>query len=60
MQIFKFCNSNGEVRRLIRGNGIKVNDKLVDDEKFILKKEDQEDPIKISIGKKKHGLVIFK
>ena len=60
VQIFKFCNSNGEVRRLIRGNGIKVNDKLVDDEKFILKKEDQEDPIKISIGKKKHGLVIFK
>ena len=53
VQIFKFCNSNGEVRRLIRGNGIKVNDKLVDDEKFILKKEDQEDPIKISIGKKK-------
>ncbi len=60
VQIFKFCNSNGEVRRLIRGNGIKVNDKLVDDEKFILKKEGQEDPIKISIGKKKHGLVIFK
>ena len=60
VQIFKFCNSNGEVRRLIRGNGIKVNDKLVDDEKFILKKEGQEDPIKISIGKKKNGLVIFK
>ncbi len=60
VQIFKFCNSNGEVRRLIRGNGIKVNDKLVDDEKYILKKEDQNDPIKISIGKKKHGLVIFK
>ena len=36
---FNFCNTNGEVRRLVKGRGIKINDKIIDKDnlKFIKK-----------------------
>ena len=60
LKLLNFCKSNGEARRLIRGNGIKLNDKLVIDENFfLLKKEMKNKKIKISVGKKRHALISF-
>ena len=60
LKLLNFCKSNGEARRLIRGNGIKLNDKLVMDENFfLLKKEMENKKIKISVGKKRHALILF-
>jgi tyrosyl-tRNA synthetase len=56
LNILEFVSSNGEARRLIRGNGAKVNDILINDENFILSNKDYKDgKVKISSGKKKHG-----
>ncbi len=54
-----FLKTNGEARRLIRGNGAKINDIVVTDENYILKKNDfKNGKVKISSGKKRHGLLI--
>ena len=59
LRVLKFVNSNGEARRLIKGNGAKINDIVVNDEKDSLSKEDfNNGHVKISSGKKKHGLLI--
>ena len=52
----KFENSKSEIRRLIKSKGIKINNKTVNDEKFLVKKElfDKNNFLKLSIGKKKH------
>jgi tyrosyl-tRNA synthetase len=51
----KLENSKSEVRRLIKGNAIKLNDKVIIDEKFIIdKKLFTKDYLKLSIGKKRH------
>ena len=48
-------SSKSEARRAILNNGLKINDKLVEDIKRTLKSEDFEEKIlKISYGKKKH------
>ena len=60
VKMFKFCNTNGEVRRLVKGHGIKINNQTVDNDNLKFLKEEYQKPIKISIGKKKHGLLIFK
>ena len=60
IKMFNFCNTNGEVRRLVKGHGIKINDQTVDNDNLKFLKEDYQKPIKISVGKKKHGLLIFK
>lgn len=51
--------SNGEVRRLIRGGGAKINDVAVSDENLVLTTSDlnAEGVIKLSAGKKRHALV---
>ena len=60
LKSLNFVQTNGEARRLIRGNGAKVNDYVITDENQILKIEDYEKKsIKISSGKKKHGLLKF-
>ena len=60
LKILNFLNSNGEARRLIRGNGAKINDIVINDENYILSNEDYENgKVKISYGKKKHGLLIL-
>jgi len=60
LKSLNFVQTNGEARRLIRGNGAKVNDSVITDENKILKiKNYEKNTIKISSGKKKHGLLIF-
>ena len=51
--------SNGEARRQIKGGGLKINDRAVDDENAKLTAADlvEEGVIKLSLGKKKHVLL---
>jgi tyrosyl-tRNA synthetase len=51
----KLESSKSEIRRLIKGNGIKINNHLIDDEKLIITKNLFENNfIKLSLGKKRH------
>ena len=51
----KLESSKSEIRRLIKGNAIKIKNKIIDDEKFIIdQKLFNENYIKLSIGKKRH------
>jgi len=51
----KVENSKSEIRRLIKGKAIKINDAVVSDEKFIINHElFTENYLKLSIGKKRH------
>jgi len=51
----KLESSKSEIRRLIKGNGIKINNKVVSDEKLIVTKDlFQDSLIKLSLGKKRH------
>lgn len=53
-----FCASKGEARRLIKQGGLKVNDQPVSDENRRLSQSDLKDGlVKLSSGKKKHGLL---
>ncbi len=54
-----FASSNGEVRRAIQGGAVRVNDEVVRDEKMHLdhKSLNSEGIIKVSMGKKNHGIV---
>ena len=60
IKMFNFCKTNGEVRRLVKGRGIKINDQIINNDNLKFTKEEYNNPIKISVGKKKHGLLIFK
>jgi len=53
------AQSNGEVRRHIRGGAVRVNDQAVGDEKMVLGTSDlaTDGTIKLSLGKKKHVLL---
>lgn len=53
------AGSNGEVRRLVSGGGVRVNDAAVADDKARLTASDLtgEGVIKLSLGKKKHVLL---
>ena len=53
--------SKSEIRRLIRSNGIKINNNTIEDESFIISKEllEKNKFIKLSIGKKKHFKIII-
>mgnify|MGYP001600851684 FL=1 len=51
----KLENSKSEIRRLIKGNAIKINDKAISDEKLIIKnKLFKNNYLKLSVGKKRH------
>ncbi len=52
-------SSNGEARRLIKNGGLRVNDKVVTDEKAQLSSGDisKDGVIKLSLGKKRHVLL---
>ena len=51
----KLENSKSEIRRLIKGNGVKINNQIVNDEKLIItKKLFQDNSMKLSLGKKRH------
>ena len=51
----KLENSKSEIRRLIKGNAIKINDQNIIDEKLIITDElFNQNYLKLSIGKKRH------
>ena len=51
----KLETSKSEIKRLIKGKAIKINDRLITDEKLIIKNEFfHENYLKLSIGKKRH------
>ena len=51
----KLEKSKSEIRRLIKGKAIKINDKIISDEKLIITDEFfNENYLKLSIGKKRH------
>ena len=51
----KLETSKSEIRRLIKGKGIKINNNIVNDEKLLITKELFKDNfIKLSLGKKRH------
>ena len=53
----KLVNSRSEIKRLIKSNGIKVNDENYKDKKFSLSSYASKNEIKISVGKKKIGVI---
>ena len=56
----KLENSKSEVRRLIKGSAIKIDNKIVNDEKFMLNKSlFNNNYFKLSIGKKRHIKIKF-
>ena len=51
----KLENSKSEVRRLIKGNAIKIDDQVTNDEKLIIDKQSlNKNYLKLSVGKKRH------
>ena len=49
----KLENSKSEIRRLIKGNGVKINNQTISDEKMLITKTLFKDNlIKLSLGKK--------
>jgi len=56
----KFETSKSEIRRLIKANGVRINDQIINDEKFLITKNLFNDSlIKVSLGKKRHLKVIL-
>ena len=53
--------SKSEIRRLIKSNGIKIDNIIINDEKFIINKQLFKDNkfIKLSLGKKKHFKLVI-
>ncbi len=52
--------SKSEIRRLIKGNAIKINNEIIKDEKFIIEYElFNKNYLKLSIGKKRHIKIDF-
>ena len=51
----KLEKSKSEIRRLIKGSGVKINNQVINDEKLIIsEKLFKNDTIKLSLGKKRH------
>ena len=51
----KLESSKSEIRRIIKGNGVKINNQTINDDKLIVsEKFFHENTIKLSIGKKRH------
>ena len=53
----KLANSRSEVKRLIKSDGIKVNDKLYKNNDLSLSEYATDKEIKIAVGKKKIGIL---
>ncbi len=53
--------SKSEIRRLIKSNGVKINNQIISDDKFIISNEliKKNKFIKLSIGKKKHYKIVI-
>ena len=50
-------DSRSEIKRLIKSNGVKVNDKTYNEADYSLKKYLEFNEIKITVGKKKIGII---
>ena len=52
-------NSKGEIRRMIKNNGLKINNEVITDETKIINLDnfDQDNNLKVSHGKKQHVIV---
>jgi len=56
--ISQLANSKGEVRRMIKNNGLRINNKIITDEKKIINHNNFDNNfIKISHGKKQHKII---
>ena len=53
----ELVKSRSEIKRLIKSNGVRVNDELYKNSNFSLKEYSELKEIKISIGKKKIGIL---
>ena len=55
----KLANSKSEIRRMIKNNGLKINNEVVADDKKIIYQSDfdQNNSAKVSHGKKQHVIV---
>ncbi len=56
LTVLGFCASNGEARRKIAEGAVRLNDIPIKDDRYEIVL-DQDQPVKISLGKKKHGLL---
>jgi len=52
-----FCASNGEAKRKIAEGAVRLDDVTVNDPGLLLTPSDDE-PLKVSLGKKRHGLLV--
>lgn len=57
-----FAESKGDARRMIRGGGARLNDQVITNEAGVISMADFKgtDTLKISAGKKRHGLLILR
>ncbi|MDB4157449.1 tyrosine--tRNA ligase [Candidatus Pelagibacter sp.] len=56
----KLESSKSEIRRLIKGNGVKINNRVIADTKLIVTKDlFQDNLVKLSLGKKRHIKVVL-
>ena len=55
----KLGNSKGEIRRMIKNNGLKINNEVITDDSkvFYQNNFDQSKSLKVSHGKKQHVIV---
>ena len=55
----KLASSKGEIRRMIKNNGLKINNEVITDEKTIINQNnfDQDNNMKVSHGKKQHVII---
>ena len=53
----KLVKSRSEIKRLIKSNGVKINDQTYIDDSFSLKKYSELSEVKITVGKKKIGIL---
>jgi tyrosyl-tRNA synthetase len=51
-----FCASNGEAKRKIAEGAVRIDDQLISDASLIIQVPNT--PVKVSLGKKKHGLLV--
>ena len=55
----KLASSKSEIRRMIKNNGLKINNEVVKDEKKIINESyfDEKNNLKVSHGKKQHVIL---
>ena len=52
----KLESSKSEIRRIIKSNGVKINNATINDDKFLINNNlfDEEKTLRLSLGKKRH------